>query len=898
LKIVAKELPAARMNPKTSEDGVPPPMGWIEELRLDRAALRGLRPWQAYGFAMVVTAATLGLRLAMDGTLGGRPTLVIFTLPIMLSAYVGGLRAGLLATLLSYLAASYYLLPPLHSFQVASGVERWQQFFVALAGVFISVLNESHHRTRRKADRAISEHRQADERVRWLASFPEQNPNPIAEFERESGDLTYANPAATSMIPELRRDGLRHPALAGVQAMVRGWNGARGETVSREMVLDTSCYNLVVTQLADSRRVRIYGSDVTERKRTEEARQASEARYHALFEYAPDGIVIADPESYYLDANASALRMLGYTRAEFIGLHARDIVVPTEAEHIEPALGTIKARAEYHREWQFRRKDGSIFDAEVTATMMPDGNLLGVLHDITERKRATEALRESEVRLQAVTENLTEGLLISALDGQLLHWNRAGLEMHGFHSLDEALCKVTDFAGTFALTTLEGASVAFEDWPLNRILRGECLRDFEVLVHRLDIVWERTLSFSGDIVRDLAGRSLAFLVMNDITMRQRIESALGASELRYRRLFETAKEGILILDAETGMVVDVNPFLIALLGFSHEQFLGKAIWELGVFKDIVASEENFAELKAKEYLRYENLPLETIDGHQIEVEFVSNVYLVNGGKVIQCSVRDLTARRKAEEAVRQLHAELEERVLRRTSELEAANKELEAFSYSVSHDLRTPLRAVDGFSQAVLEDYGALLPEEGREYLQTIREGAQKMGILIDDLLTFSRLSRAPLRKHSVNTGNLIHRVLEELSAQQAGRQIDLRLGELPASPGDPALLKQIWINLLSNALKYTRLRETTVIEIGCSQEKGEDIFFVRDNGAGFDMAYADKLFGVFHRLHRAEEYEGTGVGLAIVQRIVHRHGGRIWAEAAVDRGATFYFTLQGKTEL
>ncbi|MBC7365555.1 MAG: PAS domain S-box protein [Undibacterium sp.] len=377
----------------------------------------------------------------------------------------------------------------------------------------------------------------------------------------------------------------------------------------------------------------------------------------------------------------------------------------------------------------------------------------------------------------------------------------------------------------------------------------------------------------------------------------RTSAELNASELRYRRLFETAKDGILILDAETGMVVDVNPFLITLLGFSREQFLGKAIWELGFFKDIAANEDKFAELREKGYARYEHLPFETSDGRRIAVEFVSNVYLVEGAKVIQCNVRDISARRQAEEALSRLHAELEDRVIRRTAELEAANRELEAFSYSVSHDLRAPLRAVDGFSQAVLESYGALLPDEGRDQLLTIRKGAQKMGRLIDDLLAFSRLGRAPLKKQPVDTGDLVRSALAELESQQAGRQIDLRIGELAGCEGDPALLKQVWINLLSNALKYTRKREQAVVEIGSVQTNGTDVFFVRDNGTGFDVRYADKLFGVFQRLHRAEDYEGTGVGLAIVQRIVHRHGGRVWGDATVDHGAAFHFTLEKEVQ-
>jgi signal transduction histidine kinase len=253
---------------------------------------------------------------------------------------------------------------------------------------------------------------------------------------------------------------------------------------------------------------------------------------------------------------------------------------------------------------------------------------------------------------------------------------------------------------------------------------------------------------------------------------------------------------------------------------------------------------------------------------------------------------DNTARKLAEEEVRRLYAELEQRVILRTSELEAANKELEAFSYSVSHDLRAPLRAMDGFSQAVLEDFGGLLPEEGRRQLDTIRSGAQKMGALIDALLTFARLSRQLLNKQAIDTGQLVKGALEDLGSPWPQRKVEVRLGPLPASSGDPVLLKQVWLNLLSNALKYTRKREMALVEIGCQKTEGVDTYFVRDNGTGFDMRYVEKLFGVFQRFHRVEDFEGTGVGLAIVQRIVQRHGGRVWAVAAVDRGSTFFFTL------
>lgn len=249
--------------------------------------------------------------------------------------------------------------------------------------------------------------------------------------------------------------------------------------------------------------------------------------------------------------------------------------------------------------------------------------------------------------------------------------------------------------------------------------------------------------------------------------------------------------------------------------------------------------------------------------------------------------------------MRRINAELEERVAERTAalaeanaQLEGANRELESFTYTASHDLRAPLRTIDGFSRIVLEDYAEVLPAEAQRYLNTVRDGAQQMARLIDDLLAFSRVGSQPISRRRVQPRAIVEQVLAELGAAEQGERLRVCVGDLPPAEADPALLKQVYMNLISNAIKYSRPREQAEITIGADGAGPVPAYFVRDNGVGYDERYAGKLFGAFQRLHRQEEFEGTGVGLAIVQRIVHRHGGRVWAQGKLDAGATFWFTL------
>jgi PAS domain S-box-containing protein len=697
--------------------------------------------------------------------------------------------------------------------------------------------------------------------------------------------------------------------------------------------------------------------DITEHKRAEQALKKSLATSEAALQELADQkfaldqhaiVAITDVQGTITYVNEKFCAISQYSEDELIGQNHRILNSGHHSkEFFQEMYHTIANGRVWHGEIKNRAKDGSFYwvDTTIVPTLGADGKprqYVAIRADITERKRAEDAVKESLATSEAALQELAD--------------QKFALDQH-------AIVAITDVQGTITYANEKFCTISqySEDELIgqnHRILNsGHHPKEFfQQMYHTIarGEVWHgeiKNRAKDGSIYWvdativpfiGIDGKPRQYAaIRTDITERKRAGEVLGAQALELSRyaeelstsqqalqtqtltlqsVLDSMSEGLVVAD-ENGKFIIWNPAAEKIVGLgaadvpsdqwtSHYGiFLPDTVTPLPAeqnpllraIRGEVCSAEMFLrnpELAEGVWIEASAGPLKDKDG------------VVRGGVT---AFRDITQRKADEREIRKLNDKLELRVVERTAQLEAANEELEAFSYSVSHDLRAPLRHIGGFSKLLVEEFGSTLDPTAQHYLDRIQSGAQKMGLLVDELLNLARVGRQALNRQPARLNSIVAEVIAILQPESEGRPVEWIIADLPVVECDSILVKQVFQNLLANALKFTRPRVGTdgsagvgtpaptpraVIEVSHKEDDGQLVLMVRDNGIGFDMKYVDKLFGVFQRLHRAEDFEGTGIGLATVQRIVQKHGGLVWAEAEVGKGATFYFTLTAAKQI
>jgi len=632
-------------------------------------------------------------------------------------------------------------------------------------------------------------------------------------------------------------------------------------------------------------------TEITERKQAEAALRESEENYRNLVELSPDTIMVHS-EGKVVFTNSAGLQLIHAKDAsEVLGSSAIDFVHPDQRAKIAERIQELTRLGQKlpPLEEKFVCLDGTVIDVEVVAMpILYEGRPAAqvVIRDITERKQSADILSQSEKRFRTLIEHSADALTLIAVDGTVLYEGPTVMDITGYSPESRV--------GKSSLENIFSADLPIVRDTLAHVLAvpgNSATAQFRSIRKDGSLWWTE-----GTATNLLHDPNVQAIVINyrDITIRKQAEEKLRESEARNRAIVAALPDLLFELSSD-GRFLDCISNDPQRLLVPAEQAIGRRVDEI-----MPADVAELTMRKIQEAISQNKMQIYeySLTIGQTTKYYESRMTALGANSVLAL-VRDITeqkrgedALRKSEAEVRNLNVDLEKRVAERTAQLEVTNKELEAFSYSVSHDLRAPLRAIDGFSRIVWEDYGSQLGNEGQKLLDNVRAESQRMAQLIDALLNLSRMSRAELHNEVVDLSAQARQILDGLRRSQPQRQVDCVISENVTARGDVRLLNVVLENILGNAWKFTSKCEQASIEFGTIQCEDELIYFVRDNGAGFDPAYTGKLFGAFQRLHRTDEFEGTGIGLATVQRIISRHGGRVWAEAEIDKGATFYFTL------
>jgi PAS domain S-box-containing protein len=661
--------------------------------------------------------------------------------------------------------------------------------------------------------------------------------------------------------------------------------------------------------------------DITERKASEDrVQQANHQLAQALqasrdlYDQAPCGYHSIDADGFYVDINDTELRWLGYSREEVVGkLSFLDFASPRHVDLMEERRARLQRDGFLEPiEYEMRRRDGSVFDVLISSTAVRDVQG-GYLHsnttviDITARKAAEAALRENQRFLQTITDHVPG--MIAYLDAMLRfrfanaeHLRIYGLDptkMLGIHISEVVPAEVWADIGPRMQAALGGQAQHFEAW--RKTVSGE-----SIFINA---------NYLPDIHEGLVQG--VFVQIVDITERKRVEERIHQlndelelrirerslelleSEQRFRLMVDNLREYCIFFLDSQGLVTDWTDSAQRMEGYSPTEVLGRHYSLLFESSQPGKALEHANQMMRLAASRGQH-ELQSWHRRKDGTEYWSHSLLIalrdDQGELKGFAKinRDMTDAKRLDDLMRNINDELENRVADRTEQLLAANKDLESFSYSVSHDLRSPLRHISSFVSLLEEHLEGQIDDTAQKYLGTIGGSARHMSQLIDGLLAFSRLGRSAVNLTAVDFTLLVDAVVSQLAHDTQGRVVDWVIApDLPVVQGDALLLREVWANLLGNAFKYTRPRERARIEVGWSVDPAVGYTFsVRDNGVGFDTKYASKLFGVFQRLHRASEFEGTGIGLALTRRILERHGGSIWAESQVGQGSVFHFSL------